>query len=99
MARLDIEEMRMINPFQVGLVRPNRFVTVKRLHELTGLPLGTIYDWNNRGRLRATTFDDESSRILVDLEHFNAVLDSRLREEAAYEENMTNEQQQEMETR
>ena len=88
MAHLDKEEMDMIKSTEAGLVLPVRFITIQRLSELTGLPKKTLYKWRQEGWLRATTLDDDSSRILVDLDHFNAVLDSRLREEAAYERNL-----------
>lgn len=91
MAHLDKEEMNMIKSSQAGLVLPVRFITIQRLSEISGVPERTLYKWRQEGWLRATTLDDDSSRILVDLDHFNAVLDSRLREEVAHEETLTNE--------
>jgi hypothetical protein len=91
MARLDKEALKEMgyNPEDVYL--PNRFVTVQLLRKLTGLPKGTIYDWRTKGKLRAVTIDEDSTRIFVDLDHFNAVLDSRLTEEVAYERSLEDE--------
>jgi hypothetical protein len=61
------------------------------MEKLTGLPSGTLYDWRQKGKIRSTTIDDDSERILVDLDYFNAVLDSRLIEEVAYERNLEDE--------
>ena len=59
-----------------------RWVTVEKLSELTGVPIGTIRDWIKKGKLLATTLDDESRRVFVDASHFNATLDQRLEEVA-----------------
>ena len=63
----------------------NRWVTVEKLAELTGLPVGTIRDWARKGKLRANTFDSSTRRFFVDIHHFNATLDERLEEEVAME--------------
>ena len=66
----------------------NRWVTVEKVTELTGLPPGTIRDWAQKGKLRTTTFDNDTRRVFVDIHHFNATLDNRLREEVAYGERL-----------
>ena len=63
----------------------NRWVTVEKLAELTGLPVGTIRDWERRRKLRSATIDSDTRRVFVDIHHFNATLDERLREEVAME--------------
>ena len=63
----------------------NRWVTVEKLSELSGLPVGTIRDWVRRGKLRSATFDGDTRRVFVDIHHFNATLDERLEEEVAME--------------
>ena len=63
----------------------NRWVTVEKLAALTGLPIGTIRDWERRGKLRSATIDMDTRRVFVDIHHFNATLDERLREEVAME--------------
>ena len=63
----------------------NRWVTVEKLAELTGLSVGTIRDWERRGKLRSATIDSDTRRVFVDIHHFNATLDERLREEVAME--------------
>jgi len=63
----------------------NRWVTVEKLAELTGLPVGTIRDWERRGKLRSATIDRDTRRVFVDIHHFNYTLDARLREEVAME--------------
>ena len=60
----------------------NRWVTVEKLAELTGLPVGTIRDWERRGKLRSATIDSDTRRVFVDIHHFNATLDERLEEVA-----------------
>ena len=61
---------------------PNRWVTVEKLAELTGLPVGTIRDWERRGKLRSATIDSDTRRVFVDIHHFNSTLDKRLEEVA-----------------
>ena len=63
----------------------NQWVTVKRLSELTGTPIPTIRLWIRQDKLRATTLDNETRRLFVDISHFNATLNQRLEEEVAYE--------------
>ena len=63
----------------------NRWVTVAKLAELTGLPVGTIRDWERKGKLRSATLDGDTRRVFVDIHHFNATLDTRLKEEVAME--------------
>ena len=63
----------------------NRWVTVEKLADLTGLPIGTIRDWERKGKLRAVTIDGSTRRLFVDIHHFNATLDTRLKEEVAME--------------
>ena len=66
----------------------NEWVTVERMSERTGLPIPTIRFWIRQGKLRATTLDNGTRRMFVDIAHFNATLESRLREEVAYEGNL-----------
>ncbi len=63
----------------------NRWVTIDKVSELTGLPVGTIRDWVRKGKLQAATFDGDTRRVFVDIHHFNATLDTRLKEEVAME--------------
>ncbi len=63
----------------------NRWVTVDKVSELTGLPVGTIRDWVRKGKLQAATFDGDTRRVFVDIHHFNATLESRFEEEVAME--------------
>ena len=63
----------------------NRWVTIERASEITGLPIGTIRDWARKGKLRANTFDSSTRRLFVDIHHFNATLDEHLEEEVAME--------------
>lgn len=63
----------------------NRWVTVEKLAELTGLPIGTIRDWERKGKLQSATIDGSTRRLFVDIHHFNATLDTRLKEEVAME--------------
>ena len=63
----------------------SRWVTVAKLAELTGLPVGTIRDWERKGKLRSATLDGDTRRVFVDIHHFNATLDTRLKEEVAME--------------
>ncbi len=60
----------------------NRWVTIEKLAELTGLPVGTIRDWERRGKLRSATLDGSTRRLFVDIRHFNSTLDKRLEEVA-----------------
>ncbi len=64
----------------------NRWVTVKRLSELTGVPVSTIRFWIRQGKLRASTLDENSRRVFVDISHFNATLNQRLKEEVGMRE-------------
>jgi len=64
----------------------NRWVTVKRLSELTGVPVSTIRSWIRQGKLRASTLDESSRRVFVDISHFNATLNLRLEEEVGMRE-------------
>ena len=63
----------------------HRWVTVEKLAELTGLPVGTIRDWARKGKLRSATFDSNTRRVFVDIHHFYATLDERQEEEVAME--------------
>ena len=63
----------------------NRWVTVEKVAELAGLPVGTIRDWVRKGKLQTATFDGDTRRVFVDIHHFNATLDKRLKEEVAME--------------
>ncbi len=63
----------------------NRWVTIEKLADLTGLPIGTIRDWERKGKLRSATIDSDTRRVFVDIHHFNATLDTRLKEEVAME--------------
>ena len=65
----------------------NRWVTVDKLADLTGLPIGTIRDWEKKGMLRSATIDGSTRRLFVDIHHFNATLESRFEEEVGMEKN------------